>query len=66
MDDGRCSAAAANHPAKQPLKRWRGLQLFIPNVASVAGFPLTFQWAIFDPLAADGIAHSAAITTTPP
>ncbi|MEI6129386.1 MAG: hypothetical protein WCR59_04915 [Planctomycetota bacterium] len=39
---------------------------FIPNVASVAGFPLTFQWAIFDPLAADGIAHSAAITTTPP
>lgn len=35
---------------------------FVPNLPAAAGFPLTFQWAVFDPAAAQGLAHSAAVT----
>lgn len=34
---------------------------YVPNVAAAVGFPLTFQWGILDPLALDGIAHTAAV-----
>jgi hypothetical protein len=36
--------------------------LFVPNDPIWQGFPLSFQWGVFDPMAADGFAHTAAVT----
>ncbi len=36
--------------------------LFVPNAPSAIGFPLSFQWGVFDVLALDGFSHSAAVT----
>jgi hypothetical protein len=38
----------------------------VPAVAAATGLPLAFQWGIFDPAAADGLAHSAAVVATLP
>lgn len=35
---------------------------FVPNAPAAIGLPLSFQWAVFDAAAADGLAHSAAVT----
>ncbi|MGE3173812.1 MAG: hypothetical protein AB7O97_14395 [Planctomycetota bacterium] len=37
------------------------LSLPVPNDPGFAGVTLGFQWGVLDPLAADGIAHSAAL-----
>lgn len=34
----------------------------VPNLPAAAGFPLSFQWGVFDPAAADGLSHTAAVT----
>lgn len=36
--------------------------LYVPNDPTWVGFPLSFQWGVFDPLAVDGFAHSSAAT----
>ncbi|MBX3463174.1 MAG: hypothetical protein KF830_08380 [Planctomycetes bacterium] len=36
--------------------------LFVPDDPIWLGFPLSFQWGVFDPLAADGFSHTAAVT----
>jgi len=35
---------------------------FVPNTPAASGLPLTFQWGVLDPLAADGLAHTSAVT----
>ncbi len=45
-----------------PLVGGQNFSLFVPNVASAYGFPLSFQWGIFDPLAVDGFSHTSAVT----
>ncbi len=37
------------------------ISLFAPNDPALAGAVAAFQWGIFDPLAADSIAHTAAV-----
>lgn len=34
--------------------------LFIPDDPIWNGFPLAFQWGVFDPMAADGLSHTSA------
>ena len=34
----------------------------VPNTAAAIGFPLSFQYAIFDPQAADGLSHTGGAT----
>ncbi len=36
--------------------------LQVPNVPSAIGYPLSFQWGVFDPQALDGFSHSGAAT----
>jgi hypothetical protein len=36
--------------------------LVVPNTASAVGFPLSFQWGVFDIAAADGFSHTGAAT----
>jgi hypothetical protein len=36
--------------------------LFVPNTPAAAGLPLSFQWGVLDVAAADGIAHTSAVT----
>ncbi|MBK8096734.1 MAG: hypothetical protein IPK26_06480 [Planctomycetes bacterium] len=36
--------------------------LQVPNTPLAIGLPVSFQWFVLDPAAADGIAHSAAVT----
>jgi hypothetical protein len=36
--------------------------LFVPNQPSAIGFPLSFQWGVFDALALDGFSHTGAVT----
>lgn len=36
--------------------------LFVPNVPGAIGFPLSFQWGVFDVQASGGFSHSAAVT----
>ncbi len=36
----------------------------VPNTPAAVGFPLSFQWGVFDVLAADGFSHTAAVTAT--
>jgi hypothetical protein len=38
--------------------------LFVPNTPVAIGLPVSFQWGIFDAAAAQGFAHSAAVTVT--
>ena len=45
-----------------PLNGGLSFSFFVPNLPAASGFPLTFQWAVFDPLAADGISHTSAVT----
>ncbi|MFY9340857.1 MAG: hypothetical protein WAT39_00115 [Planctomycetota bacterium] len=45
-----------------PLTGGLGYTLFVPNVATAIGFPLSFQWGIFDVVALDSFSHSAAVT----
>lgn len=45
-----------------PLTGGVSYTLFVPNTASAVGFPLSFQWGIFDVAAADGFSHSGAAT----
>ncbi len=40
--------------------------LFIPNDPIWQGFPLSFQWGVFDPMAVDGFAHTSAVTALYP
>jgi hypothetical protein len=37
---------------------------FIPDDPSFAGFPLTFQWGVFDAAALDGFSHTGGATAT--
>mgnify|MGYP001220335153 CR=1 FL=1 len=39
-----------------------GYTILVPNDPAAIGFPLSLQWGVFDPLAADGFSHSAAVT----
>lgn len=34
----------------------------VPNTPAAVGFPLSFQWGVFDAQAADGFSHTAAVT----
>jgi len=34
----------------------------VPNIPAASGLPLSFQWGVLDPAAADGLSHSAAVT----
>lgn len=45
-----------------PLTGGLGFTLFVPNNPSAIGFPLSFQWGVFDPMALDGFSHTAAVT----
>jgi hypothetical protein len=36
--------------------------LFVPNQPAAVGFPLSFQWGVFDPAALDGFSHTSAVT----
>jgi hypothetical protein len=47
---------------QNPLSGGISYSLAIPNSASAIGFPLSFQWGVFDPQAADGFSHSPAAT----
>lgn len=35
---------------------------FVPNTPAAIGFPLSFQYGVFDPLAADGFSHTGGAT----
>lgn len=35
--------------------------LFVPDDPIWNGFPLAFQWGVFDPMAADGFSHTSAV-----
>ena len=35
---------------------------FVPNMPAAIGLPLTFQWGVLDPVAADGLSHTSAVT----
>jgi hypothetical protein len=35
---------------------------FVPNTPAAVGFPLSFQYGVFDPLAADGFSHTGGAT----
>ena len=45
-----------------PLNGGLSFSFFVPNLPIASGYPLTFQWAVLDPLAADGISHTSAVT----
>jgi hypothetical protein len=45
-----------------PLMGGASFTFAVPNLPAAAGFPLTFQWGVLDPIAADGLSHSAAAT----
>lgn len=45
-----------------PLSGGIGYTISVPNDPAAVGFPLSFQWGVFDPLAVDGFSHSAAVT----
>jgi hypothetical protein len=34
----------------------------VPNTPAAVGLPLSFQWGVLDPAAADGLAHTSAVT----
>ena len=36
--------------------------VLVPSLPSAIGFPLSFQWGVFDPLALDGFSHTSAVT----
>ena len=41
-----------------------GYSFFVPNLPVAVGLPLSFQWGVFDAAAADGLAHTGAVTAT--
>ena len=45
-----------------PLRGGVSFTLFVPNSPAAVGFPLSFQWGVFDPAALDGFAHTGAVT----
>ena len=45
-----------------PLSGGISFSLLVPNAPSAIGFPLSFQWGVFDAMALDGFSHSAALT----
>ena len=47
-----------------PLVGGLSFTFVVPNLPSATGFPLTFQWAVFDPLAPDSLSHTGAATAT--
>ncbi len=47
---------------QNPTSGGLGYTVFVPNVPSAVGFPLSFQWGVIDPLAVDGLSHSGAAT----
>jgi len=34
----------------------------VPNTPAAIGFPLSFQWGVFDPAALDGFSHTGGAT----
>lgn len=36
----------------------------VPNTPAAIGYPLSFQWGVFDPMALDGFSHTSAVTAT--
>jgi hypothetical protein len=45
-----------------PLSGGLDHSLFVPNTPTAIGFPLSFQWGVFDVAALDSFSHSAAVT----
>jgi hypothetical protein len=45
-----------------PLSGGISYSLFVPNSPSAIGFPLSFQWGVFDAQALDGFSHTSAVT----
>ena len=47
---------------QNPLAGGLDYSMFVPNAPAAIGFPLSFQWGVFDPAASGGFSHSAAVT----
>jgi hypothetical protein len=47
-----------------PLVGGTAYTMAVPNVPAAVGFPLSFQWGVFDAQALDGFSHTAAVTAT--
>lgn len=45
-----------------PLTGGLAYTMRVPNLAAAVGLPLSFQWGVFDAAAADGFAHTSAVT----
>jgi len=45
-----------------PLVGGISYSLFVPNTPAAIGFPLSFQWGVFDPAALDGFSHTGGAT----
>ncbi|HEX5051003.1 MAG TPA: hypothetical protein VFZ65_04465 [Planctomycetota bacterium] len=45
-----------------PLSGGLSYTTFVPNQPSAIGFPLSFQWGVFDAMALDGFSHTSAVT----
>jgi hypothetical protein len=45
-----------------PLVGGIGYTLAVPNTPAAIGFPLSFQWGVFDPMALDAFSHTSAVT----
>ncbi len=45
-----------------PLVGGLGVSIFVPNTPAAVGYPLSFQWGVFDVLALDGFSHTSAVT----
>ncbi|HEX6811691.1 MAG TPA: hypothetical protein VF384_08725 [Planctomycetota bacterium] len=45
-----------------PLVGGVSYSLFVPNIPSAVGFPLSFQWGVFDAAALDGFSHTGGAT----
>lgn len=47
-----------------PTSGGASLTLRVPNLAGLAGLQLALQWVVYDPMAADSLSHSSAVTAT--
>jgi hypothetical protein len=45
-----------------PLSGGLGVTVPVPNDPAAVGYPLSFQWGVFDPLAVDGFSHTGGAT----
>jgi hypothetical protein len=45
-----------------PLSGGLGYTVFVPNTPSAIGFPLSFQWGVFDVAALDSFSHTGGAT----